>query len=144
MLRLLHRSLGLTGGDRVVRRVDRHQEIALANVLIVGNGQLDDAPRNFRGHGDDIGPHSGIARPRRSHVRAPCRQPERPGKGDRHQRDQESTNMDTTSGGNDGFWHGRDGGPIIDGLAVLRLDIDESHDEPLHEATRIQAERTIM
>ena len=50
-LRLLHRRLGLTDGDRVVGRVDRHQQIASANVFVIGDVQLDDAPRDFQRHG---------------------------------------------------------------------------------------------
>ena len=67
-LRLLHRRLGLTDGDRVVGRVDHHQQIALANVSVVHDVQLDDAPRDLRRHRDDIGAHGGIARPRCAHI----------------------------------------------------------------------------
>ena len=70
-LRLLHRRLGLTDGDRVVGRVDHHQEITLTNVSVVDDRQLDDAPRNLRRHRDDIGAHGGVARPRRPHIVRP-------------------------------------------------------------------------
>ena len=88
-LSLLHRGLSLTDRDRVVRRIDGYQEIAFVNVFVVGDGQIDDVPRDFRRHGDDIGPHSGVARPRRSHICAPCRGPEHRRKGQCPQGDQE-------------------------------------------------------
>ena len=41
---LLNRCLGEIDGDLVVGRVDRHQHVALAHELVVGDRQLDDRP----------------------------------------------------------------------------------------------------
>ena len=63
-LRLLHCCLGLTDGDRIVGGVDHHQEITLADVSVINDMQLDNAPRDLGRHRDDIGAHGGIASPR--------------------------------------------------------------------------------
>ena len=81
-LGLLHRGLGLADGDRVIGRVDDHQQIALVHVLVVDDWQLDDAPGDLRRHRDDVGAHGAVTRPRCAHIRIPHRPPEHDG--DRH------------------------------------------------------------
>ena len=69
--RLLHRRLGLADRDRKVPRVDQHQEIALADELIVGDRQLHDLAGDLRGDFHDIGADRAVARPGRAHVILP-------------------------------------------------------------------------
>ena len=73
--RLLDRRLRLPDGDRIVPRVDQHQEIALVDELVVGDRQLHDLARDLRGDFDDIGADRAVARPGRAHVILPRRQP---------------------------------------------------------------------
>ena len=105
-LRQLHRRLVLTDGDLVVGRVDHHQEITLTHVPVVDDRQLDDAPRDLRSHGDDIGAHGRVPCPRRPHIAPPHRPTEQPGKGDRGQGDQDRNNR----------------GPGPDWLASIRIN----------------------
>ena len=84
-LRQLHRRLVLTDGDLIVGRVDHHQQIALANGFVIHDVKLDDATRDLRRHGDYVGAHGGVARPRCPHIGSPHRPTEQPSKGDRRQ-----------------------------------------------------------
>ena len=78
-LALLHCGLGLTDGDRVIGRVDDHQQIALVHVLVVNDWQLDDASSNLRCHCDDVGANGAVARPRCAHICIPHRTPQQDG-----------------------------------------------------------------
>jgi hypothetical protein len=127
-LRLLHPRLGLTDCDPVVGRVDLHQQITLVNISVVDCGQLDDTPRHFRRHRDDIGAHGGVTRPRRLHTDAPHRPTEKPGQRDRRQGDQELDCLRATPCGWAGFLHKRQGGvAIIVRVAALRCDFSNGH-----------------
>ena len=63
-LGLLHCCLGLTDGDRIVGGVDHHQEVTLADVSVINDTQLHNAPRDLGRHRDYIGAHGGITGPR--------------------------------------------------------------------------------
>jgi hypothetical protein len=145
-LRLLHRRLRLADGDGVVGRVDRYQQVTLANVFVVSDMELDDAPRDFRRHGHYVGPHGCVARPRRSHIFVPCRGPEYRGKGQRPQCNQEWNHSHATLGGHARVWHRRRGGGItrIGRPGTFGGDFGKSHDEPRRATIRIQVERTMM
>jgi hypothetical protein len=64
-LGLVHCRLSEPHGNLIVRRVDCEQQVAFMHELIVSHGQLDDAVGDLRSHGDDIGAHGAVARPRR-------------------------------------------------------------------------------
>jgi hypothetical protein len=63
-LGLLQGCLGLTDGDGIVGGVDHHQEITLADVSVINDTQLHNAPRDLGRHRDYIGAHGGITGPR--------------------------------------------------------------------------------
>jgi hypothetical protein len=88
-LRLLHRCLGLTHGDHVVGRINDHQQIALAHVLVINDVQFDDPARHLGSDHDDRGAHRCIARPWRRHIDARHGPTENPGCRGRRQGDQD-------------------------------------------------------
>ncbi len=103
-LRILGRGLSLLNGrigeiesDPVVGRVDDQQQIALVHELIVGHRQLDDASRHLRRHGDHIGAHRAVARPRRPHIRVPHRPAEHCGERGCGERNQQRKNPEPCS-----------------------------------------------
>ncbi len=90
--RLLDRRLRLPDGDRVVPGIDQHEQVALADELIVCDRQFHDLAGDLRGDFDDIGAHRAVARPRRTHVILPSRISERGGGADGRGRDENRQN----------------------------------------------------
>ena len=72
----LRLGLGLLEGDPIVGRIDLEQHLVLVHELVVCDRELDDSSGHLGRHRDDIGPHSAVARPRRTHVNLPSRQGE--------------------------------------------------------------------
>jgi hypothetical protein len=93
-LSLLHGCPRQVESDPVIGRVDDQQQVALVHELIVRYRQLDDAARHLWRHGDDIGAHRAVARPRRAHVRVPHRPAERCGEYGCGERNQQRNNSD--------------------------------------------------
>ena len=62
-LGLLHRRLHQAHGDLEIGRVDRDQQVAFVDELVIDDGQFDDAAGDLRRYRDDVGAHRAVARP---------------------------------------------------------------------------------
>jgi hypothetical protein len=57
--------------NAIVGWIDNKQEIALVDILIVGDLELDDTPSDFGRYRDDVHTNRPVARPGGKHVGAP-------------------------------------------------------------------------